>query len=165
MEFIKLLCYHCKEILISLHCICSSTRVRHRAESMDEMGCSPFIWRSFNRQPNGGMKFVAGENGRNSEKNLPRLRFVHHETQMEWRRRKLGTSVVGGERLTACSTETPSMRTLKIPILCICVLMPTHCTITCFGFHARWIDGVQCGLFSNHAPLGQTTLRVGWVSV
>ena len=28
-----------------------------------------------------------------------------------------------------------------------------------FGFHARWIDGVKCGLFSNHAPLGQTTLR------
>ena len=40
--------------------------------------------------------------------------------------------------------------------------MPTHCTITCFGFHARWIDGVKCGLFSTHAPLGQTTLRVGW---
>ena len=45
--------------------------------------------------------------------------------------------------------------------LCVCVPMPTHCTITCFGFHARWIDGVKCGLFSNHAPLGQTTLRVG----
>ena len=49
--------------------------------------------------------------------------------------------------------------------VCVCVLMPTHCTITCFGFHARWIDGVKCGLFSNHAPLGQITLRVGWVSV
>ena len=24
-----------------------------------------------------------------------------------------------------------------------------------FGFHARWIDGVKCGLFSNHAPLGR----------
>ena len=41
-----------------------------------------------------------------------------------------------------------------------CVLMPTHCTITSFWFPARWIDGVECGLFSNHAPLGQTTLRV-----
>ena len=30
--------------------------------------------------------------------------------------------------------------------------MPTHCTITCFEFHARWIDGAKCGLFSNHAP-------------
>ena len=38
--------------------------------------------------------------------------------------------------------------------------MPTHCTITCFGFHARWIDGVKCSLFSKYAPLGQTTLRV-----
>ena len=45
--------------------------------------------------------------------------------------------------------------------VCMYVPMPTHCTITRFGFHARWIDGVECGLFSNHAPLGQTTLRVG----
>ena len=35
----------------------------------------------------------------------------------------------------------------------------------CFGSHARWIDGVECGLFSNQALLGQTTLRVGCVSV
>ena len=35
---------------------------------------------------NSGMKFVAEENGRNSEKNLPRLRFVHHETHMKWPR-------------------------------------------------------------------------------
>ena len=27
------------------------------------------------------------------------------------------------------------------------VPMPTHCTIMRFGFHARWIDGVKCGLF------------------
>ena len=43
----------------------------------------------------------------------------------------------------------------------MCVPMPTHCTIVCFEFHARRIDGVKCGLFSNHAPLGQTTLLVG----
>ena len=47
----------------------------------------------------------------------------------------------------------------------MCVPMPTHCTIMRFGFHARWIDGVKCGLFSNHTPLEQTTLRVGRVSV
>ena len=40
---------------------------------------------------------------------------------------------------------------------CLCVPMPTHCTIMRFGFHARWIDGIKCGLFSNHAQLGQTT--------
>ena len=45
------------------------------------------------------------------------------------------------------------------------VPMPTHCTITRFGFRARRIDGVECGLFSNHTPLGQTTLRVERVSV
>ena len=44
-------------------------------------------------------------------------------------------------------------------------LMPIHCTITRFGFHARWIDGVNRGLFSIHAPLGETTLCVGRVSV
>ena len=35
--------------------------------------------------------FETGENGRNSEKNLSRLRFVHHETHMEWPRRELVT--------------------------------------------------------------------------
>ena len=42
-----------------------------------------------------------------------------------------------------------------------CVAMPTHCTIKRIGLRERRIDGVKCGLFSNHAPLGQTTLRVG----
>ena len=31
--------------------------------------------------------------------NLPRPRFVHHETHMEGPRRELGTPAVGGERL------------------------------------------------------------------
>ena len=55
------------------------------------------VWR------NGGMKFVVGENA----KNLPRPRFVHHETHMEGPRRELGTPAVGGERLTACATRPP----------------------------------------------------------
>ena len=38
---------------------------------------------------------------------------------------------------------------IGVPYVC------SNCTITCFGFHARRIDGVKCGLFSNHAPLGQ----------
>ena len=42
-------------------------------------------------------------------------------------------------------------------VLCVCFPMPTHCTITCFGFRARRMDGVECGLFSIHAPLGQIT--------
>ena len=52
---------------------------------------------------------------------------------------------------------------------CVCVCffftMPTRCTITRFGFRAGRIDGVKCDLVSNHAPLGQTTLLVGRVSV
>ena len=36
-------------------------------------------------------------------------------------------------------------------------------TITRLVFRTRQIDGVQCGRFSIHAPLGETTLRVGRV--
>ena len=39
------------------------------------------------------MKFVVGEN----ERNLSRLRFVHHKTHMEGLRRELGIGAVGGE--------------------------------------------------------------------
>ena len=67
----------------------------------DEMKRNGWVWR------NGVMKFVAGENGRNPEKNLPRPRSVHHEIHMEWPRRELGTPAVGGERLTACATRPP----------------------------------------------------------
>ena len=54
------------------------------------------------------MKFVVGENGRNPVKNLPRPRYVHHETHMEGPRRELETPAVGGERLTACATRPPN---------------------------------------------------------
>ena len=63
-----------------------------------------WVWR------NGGMKFVVGENGRNPEKNLPRPRFIHHETHMEEPRCELGTPAVGGERLTASPTITTDNR-------------------------------------------------------
>ena len=49
--------------------------------------------------------------------------------------------------------------------VCLSVLMPTHCTITHFGFRTKRKDGIKCGLFLNHAPLEQTTLSVGRVSV
>ena len=49
--------------------------------------------------------------------------------------------------------------------MCVCVPMPTHCTNTRFGFHARQTDGIECGLFSIRASLGQTTLLVGQVCV
>ena len=51
------------------------------------------------------MKFLVGENGRNPEKTLPKLYFVHNEAHMEQPRRELGTPAVGGERLTAYATE------------------------------------------------------------
>ena len=53
------------------------------------------------------MKFVAGKNGRNPERNPPRPRFFHHENHMESPRRELGTPGVGGECLTACAMKLP----------------------------------------------------------
>ena len=49
---------------------------------------------------NGGMKFVARENGRNPEKNLLILR-LDHETHMERPKREVETPAVEGERLNA----------------------------------------------------------------
>ena len=49
--------------------------------------------------------------------------------------------------------------------VCVCVPMPTHCTIMRFGFHARQIDGIKCGLFSHHALLGQVMLPGECLSV
>ena len=53
------------------------------------------------------MKVVVGENARNPAKNLPKPRFVYHETHMEGPRRELGTPAVGGEHLTACAMRPP----------------------------------------------------------
>ena len=53
------------------------------------------------------MKFVAGENWRNPEKNLPKLCFVHHKTHMEGPRCELGTPAAGDEHLTTCAMEPP----------------------------------------------------------
>ena len=47
-----------------------------------------WVWR------NDEMNFMAEENGRNSVKNLPRLRFVHHETHMEWQKCELPTNLL-----------------------------------------------------------------------
>ena len=71
---------------------------------------------------NGGMIFVVGENGRNPEKNLPRPRFVHHETHMEWPRRELGTPAVGGEHLTACAMRLPCCWMIMLLLLGLLLL-------------------------------------------
>ena len=52
------------------------------------------------------MKFVVGENGRNPEKNLPRPRFVHHETHMEGPRRELGTPNNNGPNIKSFTKKT-----------------------------------------------------------
>ena len=61
-----------------------------------QMKCNETKWMRWVWE-NGGMKFVAGENGRNPEKNLHRLRFVYHEIHMEWPTRKFGLPSVGGK--------------------------------------------------------------------
>ena len=48
-------------------------------------------------------------------------------------------------------------------MVCVCVHVfqcRPNCTIMCLGFCTRWIDGVECGLFFIHAPLGQTKFCV-----
>ena len=45
--------------------------------------------------------------------------------------------------------------------MCVCSYAYATALLRASGFRARSIDGVDCGLFSIHAPLGQTTLRVG----
>ena len=44
-----------------------------------------------------------GQNGRNHEKNLPRLWFIHHVTHMEWSGRKLRTPAVEGKLTNSCN--------------------------------------------------------------
>ena len=58
-----------------------------------------------------------------------------------------------GEHLQTCNV-----------CMCECFFMPSHCNITCFGFYAMRIDGFSVGLFSIHAPLGQTKIRGACVS-
>ena len=60
-----------------------------------------------NNNINSEVKFLTGVNGWNPEENLHRLRFVRHETNMEWPKREFGILAVGGERLTACTSEPP----------------------------------------------------------
>ena len=71
----------------------------HTITVADEMKWMRGVWR------NGGMKFVVVEYGRNPEKTLPRLSFVHHETHMERPICELGTPAVGDELLTVLCHE------------------------------------------------------------
>ena len=51
--------------------------------------------------------------------------------------------------------------TVWVTVCNVCVFQCRPiCTITRLGFHTRQTDGVECGLFFIHAPLGQTTLCV-----
>ena len=44
----------------------------------------------------------------------------------------------------------------KKPTKSVCVPCRPNCTIMCLRFCTRQIDGVECGIFSIDAPLGQT---------
>ena len=43
----------------------------------------------------------------------------------------------------------------------VCVLMPTHCTVMCFGFCTARIDVISVVLFFIDAPLAQNALHGG----
>ena len=76
-----------------------------------------WVWR------NGGMKFIVGENERSPEINLARLRFVHHETPMEWPKCELGTPAMEGERLSAWATEPPPDNLSKLLNIIFCYMI------------------------------------------
>ena len=57
------------------------------------------------------------ESERTPEINLPRIRFVHHEIQIEWPRRELGTPAVGAYQVTTCAMEPPHKITVVILFL------------------------------------------------
>ena len=106
----------------------------HHKGGWNETKWMRWVWR------NGGMKFVVGENGRNPIKNLPRPRFIHHETHMEGPRRELGTPAVGGERLTACATRPPLWQeisnifqswTKKTTVMCSSMMFCKQMRFTC----------------------------------
>ena len=81
-----------------------------------------------------------GKREKHREK-LPRLRFVHQENHMKWPRRELGTPAVGGERLTACSTELPFL----------CYLSSSNVGFTCTGNYKT-----KC-LYEKRDTTGQNT--------
>ena len=82
-------------------------------------------------------------------------------------------------KVKSCLHNCPWARSagilIHLLILFVCLLNSTICVCVCsnanplhyyvLGFCAGRIDGIECGLFSNHAPLVQTTLHVGRVSV
>ena len=59
------------------YCTCRLRLPHHHMGRWNEAKWMRRVWR------NGAMKFLAGENWRNPEKNLPRLEFVHHENPHE----------------------------------------------------------------------------------
>ena len=108
----------------------SSTRVRYKGWSFDEMRWCHFIedlriaklsadhacrtiteadeikWNEMNEMSvEKWWNEICGRGKRrNRDNSLPSLRLVHHVTHMEWSRSELGiTAVVGERRLTACS--------------------------------------------------------------
>ena len=55
------------------------------------------------------MKFVAGENGRYTEKNSTQSPFRPSRNPHESQRRELAISAVGGEHLNSYATEPPKI--------------------------------------------------------
>ena len=92
-------------------------------------------------------------------KNLPRPRFVHHETHMEGPRRELGTPAMGGKRLTACATRPPSENNNILPNLIMSNEAHFHLT----GFVNK--QNYRCSINTNPQWLHETPLHSSKVTV
>ena len=64
-------------------------------------------------------------------------------------------------RETSRSYSKVPFSLLVTQITNVCSNAYTTALLCALGFRTRWIDGIECDLFSIHAPLGQTTLCVG----
>ena len=93
-----------------------------------------------------------GKNRGNPEKNLPRPRFIYHQTHMEWPRRELGAPAVEGERLTACAMRPPHYENNIIDKLFLLILANPFRASSTSAFIVRqllWLLCCACSLIES----------------
>ena len=88
------------------------------------------------------MKFVVAENGTNPEKNLPRPRFVHHETHMEGPRRTRDPS--GGRRASNRLRHEAAYIHVYTVCMYVCMYACTYGIYVCMSYVRKGVS--MCSL-------------------